>query len=181
MAQRPPRVRRVVGFAAATLCLFAGAAPASAVYYGGGMRTQSFCVQNPSVNSVWLSAINNGRNAWNSHTLFPGSISTFSGCTSQLQVGSYGKGYLGQYSPGVIGYQFTIRLDSTNLNAHIQAKGYTFANVVKSTTAHEFGHALRLGDNKEGYPQLLMCHCRNRNNITGPTRADVLESNSYYS
>ncbi len=51
-------------------------------------------------------------------------------------MGSYGAGWLGQYTKS--GY-YTIRLDSVNLNNHINNHGYTFANVVRSTTAHEFG------------------------------------------
>lgn len=163
----------------AAILVLVGATPASAVRYAGGMNKQVFCVQNPSVNPTWLAPINNGRNAWNNHASFPGSISNYSGCTSYLQVGSYGLGWFGLYSPLVTGYQYRIRLDSTNLNSHIKAKGYTFANVVKSTTAHEFGHGLRLGDHTN-LTSRLMSGGRNRNVVTGPTTVEVNESNSYY-
>jgi hypothetical protein len=163
----------------AVALLVAGTSPASAVYYSGGMSDQTFCVQNPSVNSTWLAPINNGRNAWNNHSSFPGAISVFTGCTSLLEVGSYGLGWLGLYSPLITGYQYEIRLDHVNLNSHINANGFTFANVVKSTTAHEFGHALRLGDHSN-LPTRLMSSARNRNTVTSPTTAEVTESNGYY-
>jgi hypothetical protein len=168
-----------VGLVAAAALLVGGVAPASAVFYSGGMNSQSFCVQNPSVNSTWLSPINSGRNAWNNHASFPGTISVFSGCTSVLRVGSYGATWFGLYTPLITGSQYEIRLDSTNLNNHINANGYTFANVVKSTTAHEFGHALRLGDHSN-LTSRLMSGGRNRNVVTGPTTAEVNESNGYY-
>ncbi|MEV0954203.1 hypothetical protein [Promicromonospora sp. NPDC050249] len=113
------------------------------------------------------------------HSSFPGNISVFSGCTSDLRVGSYGDTWLGFYRPLITGSQYDIRLDSVNLNAHINANGYTFSNVVRSTTAHEFGHALRLGDHSN-LPTRLMSSSRNRNVITGPTTTEVNESNSYY-
>ncbi|GAB4086318.1 hypothetical protein GCM10028784_29480 [Myceligenerans cantabricum] len=154
------------------------AVPASAAYYGGGMNSRSFCVQNPSVNPTWLSPINSGRNRWNNPSSFPGSISVYSGCTSTLRVGSYGGSWLGLYNPTVTGYQFDIRLDSANLNSHINANGYAFSNVVRSTTAHEFGHSLRLGHSSAS--NLLMSRSRNRNVIQGPQTSEVNESNSYY-
>lgn len=178
--QMPRLARAVAALVATAVVMFVSSAPpASARYYDGGMKSQVFCLQNPSVNSTWLSAINNGRNAWNNHSSFPGSISVYSGCTSYLQVGSYGLSWLGLYSPLVTGYQYRIRLDSANLNNHIGSNGYSFANVVKSTTAHEFGHALKLGDHSNA-PSLLMSSARNRNSVTSPTTYEVNESNSYY-
>jgi hypothetical protein len=161
------------------LVMAAGTAPASALYYPYGMNSQSFCVQNPSVNSTWLNAITNGRNSWNSHGSFPGNISVFSGCTSTLSVGSYPGTFLGHHSGQTAGTHYSILLDSPRLNAHINSNGYAFANVVKSTTAHEFGHTLRLNDlTSQSY--LLMSHARNRNVLTGPATSEVNESNGYY-
>lgn len=172
--------RMATALAAATALLFAGSTPAPAVYYGSGMASQSFCVQNPSVNSTWLTPINAGRNGWNNHPSFPGNISASTSCnTSYLQVGSYGATWLGLYTPLLVGYQYRIRLDSVNLNSHINANGYSFSNVVRSTTGHEFGHALRLGDHSN-YPTRLMSSSRNRNVVTLPTLIEVTESNSYY-
>ncbi|WP_147794724.1 hypothetical protein [Cellulomonas sp. Y8] len=180
-ASRRPRLGRRVGVVLATAVALAvtTVTPAGAVYYSGGMSSRTFCVQNPSVNPTWLSAINAGRNAWNNHASFPGNISVFSGCTSWLEVGSYGDTWLGLYSPLITGSQYRIRLDSANLNSHINANGYAFANVVRSTTAHEFGHALRLGDHTN-LPTRLMSGSRNRNSVISPTTAEVNESNGYY-
>jgi hypothetical protein len=171
--------RGLTALVATAALMLVGATPASAVYSAGGMNSRTFCVQNPSVNSTWLTPINSGRNRWNNHSSFPGNISVFSGCTSTLRVGSYGATWLGFYTPLITGRQYDIRLDSTNLNRHINANGYTFSNVVRSTTAHEFGHALRLGDHSN-YPTRLMSSARNRNVVTGPTTTEVNESNSYY-
>ncbi len=102
-----------------------------------------------------------------------------SSCSSWLEVRSYGDTWFGLYSPLITGSQYRIRLDSANLNNHISANGYTFANVVRSTTAHEFGHALRLGDHTN-LPTRLMSGSRNRNAVISPTTAEVNESNGYY-
>lgn len=152
------------------------AMPAKAVYFSGGMSTRTFCVQNPSVNSTWMIPINAGRAGWNNNISFPGNISEYSGCVHSLHVGSYGLGWLGQYSKSSY---YTIRLDSVNLNNHINNNGYTFGNVVRSTTAHEFGHALRLGDHSD-QPTKLMSSSRNRNQVMGVTTAEMNESNGYY-
>jgi predicted Zn-dependent protease len=159
--------------------LLVGAVPAEADYSRTGMNRQSFCVQNPSVNQTWLNALNAGRNAWNNNPSFPGTISLFSGCTSTMRAGSYGQDWLGQYNPQTVGVQYQISLDSANLAAHIKRYGYTFANVVQSTTAHEFGHALRLGDHSDR-PGRLMSSSRNRNTVKVPLSAEVQESNGYY-
>lgn len=66
-----------------------------------------------------------------------------------------------------------------DLSSRLDSNGYAFANVVKSTTAHEFGHTLRLNDlTSQSY--LLMSHARNRNVLTGPATSEVNESNGYY-
>jgi hypothetical protein len=144
------------------------------------MNRQSFCVKNPTVNSTWLTPINNGRNSWNNHGSFPGTISASSSCSNPLLVGDYGAAWLGLYTPTWPGLSYKIQLDHKNLNGHISSNGYTFANVVRSTTAHEFGHALRLGDHLD-QTNKLMSGNRNRNSVMVPTTAEVNESNSYYS
>lgn len=158
---------------------FISVLPSGAVFYGHGMNWQSFCVKNPTVNSTWLTPINGGRNAWNNHASFPGSIWTASDCRSYMEVGSYGASWFGLYTPLSSGVRYRIPLDSGNINGHVQVNGYTFANVVRSVTAHEFGHSLRLGDHSN-YPTRLMSSSRNRNAVTGPTTTEVIESNSYY-
>ena len=127
---------------------------ANAAYYSAGMWNNVLCMKPLTVNSTWASAINNGRNAWNNNSYFTGNLYHTQGTSVR------------------------IRLDSTNLNAHIKQKGYTWGNVVKSTTAHEYGHALRLAHTTNQFQ--LMSHNRNRNTVTGPTSGEVGESNSYY-
>lgn len=168
----------LVAIVASAILVATAVTPASATYYGGGMNSQTFCVQNPSVNSTWQTPIDRGRNRWNYHPSFPGNISTYSGCTSTLDVASYGGTWLGLYTPLITGYQYEITLDSSNLNSHISANNYNFTNVVTSTTAHEFGHSLSLGHSSSS--SLLMSHSRNRNIITSPKTSEVTESNSYY-
>nr|WP_154729419.1 hypothetical protein [Cellulomonas hominis] len=51
--------------------------------------------------------------------------------------------------------------------------------MVRSTTAHELGHALRLGDHTD-LPTRLMSDSRIRNFVISPTTAEVDESNGYY-
>lgn len=173
------RTRPTAAFVAACLLVVMGASPSSAVYYSGGMDTNHFCVQNPNVNSTWLDAINKGRLAWNQRSNFDGNITVYNACTHFLLVGTYGGTWLGLYSPLMPGWQYRIRLDSKNLNSHISANGYSFGKVVRSTTAHEFGHALSL-DHPASQPSHLMSSSRNRNLVTQPKAAEVDESNSYY-
>ena len=142
------------------------------------MNTQIFCVQTPSVNATWLNPLNAGRNNWNIHANFPGTISSTQGCLNLLNVGIYGQGWLGLYTPVIVGSRYQINLDSSEINSHVKAMGYTFANVVTSTTAHEYGHALKLDHTPTSTH--LMSHNRNRNVVTGPTTGEVNESNGYY-
>lgn len=168
----------VVLVASASLA-FTGAHVANAAYYAGGMKTQSFCVKNPSVNDTWLAPLNNGRNKWNSRSAFPGNISVFSGCPNLLKVGTYSGDWLGIYYPLIPGSQYEINLNSPKLNAHVKATGGNFANVVTSTTAHEFGHALKLHDIQSPNNR-LMSHNRNRTIQVGPNAVEITESNGYY-
>lgn len=151
---------------------------ANAAYYSAGMWNNVLCMKPLTVNSTWASAINNGRNAWNNNSYFTGNLYQSSSCVSNTAVGSYGSDWFGYYNPITQGTSFRIRLDSTNLNAHINQTGYTWGNVVKSTTAHEYGHALRLAHTTNQFQ--LMSHNRIRNTVTGPTSGEVGESNSYY-
>lgn len=151
--------------------------PANAAYYSGGMSSQKFCVRNPDAASNWINPINAGRNAWNNHSSFPGSITVSSSCSNKILVSAYGDDWLGLYSRNLLGVS-TIKLDSTNISNHVYLKQYVFANVVRSTTAHEFGHALRLDHTTSSTN--LMSHSRNRNVVISPTTAEVIESNGYY-
>ncbi len=161
----------------AALIVTTSSAPAQAMYYSGAQSSNNFCVKNPSVISTWADAINNGRNAWNNHSSFAGNITVSNSCTKLLQVGSYGLGWLALYTPGG-STSYNIKLDQTEIIAHLNATGYKLANVVKSVTAHEFGHALKLGH--ESATNLLMSQGRNRNSVTGPKTVEVNESNGYY-
>ena len=97
---------------------------------------------------------------------------------STLSLAAYGDTWLGLYTSRIKGTQYTVQLNSKNLNVHYQSNGYSFANVVKSTTAHQFGHALHLVHSSSS--SLLMSHSRYRNIVTSPTTGEVTESNSYY-
>lgn len=94
-------------------------------------------------------------------------------------MGNFNTDYLGFYTPVSSGVRYNISLESGNIISHAQANGYSISNVVRSVTAHEFGHALRLGDHSN-FPTRLMSSSRNRNVVVGPTTVEVNESNSYY-
>lgn len=172
-------LRSMLTLVACAILVSVTAAPAKAVYYPHGMNWQSFCVKHQTANARWITAYNSGRAAWNNHASFPGHIRYDSSCTSYIEAGSYGGSWLGLYTPLTSGIRFRMRLDSTNIDSHVQAHGYVFSNVARSVVAHEFGHSLRLGDHSN-YPTRLMSSARNRNVVTSPTTVEVNESNSYY-
>lgn len=177
--KKEPRINKVtVSILSAFALVCASLSSAQAAYYSEGMASQSFCVKLPSMNSKWNEALNAGRNAWNYHSRFNGKISAFSDCPNTLSVGSYGADWFGLYTPIVTGSQYTIQIDGKNLEDFIEAEGYPFTNVVKSTTAHEFGHALSLGHTENA--RELMSHFRDRSVVTGPTNKEVEEVNGYY-
>jgi len=173
---KPARKRRwhylIAAPVAAALVILTGVAPANAWYYSGGMPYATYSIKPWNYNSTWTTPMNNALASWNAHGKV--NITKSSRAAAYVTVASYSAAWYGLYTPGT--NTFNIKLNSRTLAA---AAG-VFANVSRSTFAHELGHSLSLADNPVTDSASLMKHNRNRNTLYSPTSWDNACVNSVY-
>lgn len=169
--------RIVTAMLFATALALTSVTPASATYYGGGMPSATFRIKPWSYNSTWQTPMNNALSSWNSASSKV-NITKSSSAAAYVTATQYSDTWYGLYSySGIPAFRvFDIKLNSRT----IAADASNIANFIRSTFAHELGHALSLADNPNTTSASLMKHSRNRNTLYTPRIYDINDVNSFY-
>lgn len=175
------RQARAAGIALASLALVvgAGALPANADYYSGGMPGRSFAVKPVGINDTWIGFLDTARGNWNSAGA-GASITRSSSAAATFTAGRYSASWFGLYSPsGIRGINRTFQIQ-VNARTLQESAGSNFTAWILSTCTHELGHALSLADNPNTTSSSLMKHSRNRTTVQKPQSYDVSEVKRIY-
>ncbi len=159
-----------------------GLAVRAATLFQSGYISPSFSVKNYNLNDVWNTALAQVIPSWNG-TPTKAFISLSSNSNNEIYGGNYDASWYGMYYKlEDDGYgsakKFSI---AVNGNAIIiaQSRGEDTTNYLRSTLAHELGHALHLGD-LDNTSKELMNHNRDRSEIYTPQSGDIQGVNSYW-
>lgn len=157
----------------------ASAPAAKAEYYSGGVGTHKFNVQISGVNSTWYNHIKAGVNSWNGIPASRPSITVLDPTPSRVATaGSYSATWYGLYTPTLTreNRAFTIKVNARTLT---RDAGSNLTSWARSTSTHEFGHALSQADNPSTPSLSIMKHSRDRTRIT-PYNYDINGVRSVY-
>ncbi len=139
--------------------------------YGCQSRTIQVRSYDSSYNAGWVRALDNARAAWNNSGAGT-TILTWYNSNNTIQAAQFAENWYGLFTvnsaSGPYITQFTIKLNARTISRDAS----NFDNFLKSTAAHEFGHAFFLDDNPPSGPS-LMSHSRDRNTLTTPQAVDV--------
>jgi hypothetical protein len=124
-------------------------------------------------NATWQGYVNAGRTNWNNAT--GANITVNANSTNSVSIVNPDDTWFGLYTghAGTNGAfsRFTIQINQRAIN---EANPTNLANFVTSVATHEFGHALRLGDNPPvASNRSIMRSDRNRNSLFRPTNHDI--------
>lgn len=164
--------------ALAAALVFTSGVPAHAVYYDGGMPSSYFDFQANTVNSTYQTYFQQAAARW-TQSAAQTAIGRVTSSGNNMTAGNYSQSWYGLYTPyGTRGTRsFNIQVNSRTL---IADGGSNSTNWIASTSTHELGHALSLGDNPNTSQSSLMKHSRNRATVIGPTSYDTQEVNGIY-
>jgi hypothetical protein len=166
---------------ATTVVVIAGGAPAQADYYAGGMPGRTFSVKTVGINDTWVGIFDDARSRWNNAGV-SANIGRSSSAAATFTANNYSnQTWFGLYSPR--GERYADRAFGIQVNTYQlrQLAGSHFSEWCDSTTTHEIGHALSLGDNPNTSKASLMKHDRNRTTVFSPTSYDKSEVKRIYS
>ncbi len=159
-----------------------GLAAKAAILFQSGYISPSFSVKNYYLNDVWNSALAQAIPSWNG-TPTKAFISLSSNSSNEVYGGNYDASWYGMYYKlEDDGYgsakKFSIAVNG-NAIVVAQSRGEDTTNYLRSTLAHELGHALHLGD-LTNTSEELMNQNRDRSKIYTPQSGDVQGVNSYW-
>ncbi|GAA1458777.1 hypothetical protein NE857_27595 [Nocardiopsis exhalans] len=180
LAPRRPLARVLAACTTVVLVIALGAVPAHADYYSGGVGTTRFTVRYGAVNDNWIGYFNTGRINWNntSNTNISITRTTSTSVNRVITAGRYTENWYGIYSPSGTraNRSFSIRINARRL---AEDSGSNMSAWCRSTSLHEFGHALSLADNPNTTRLSVMKHSRDRTRIT-PYAYDTAEVRRIY-
>lgn len=179
---RPHRTRRLLAIIAGALLMTGAIQPLTAqaadTYkcYSGGLSSKLQAVRYGDVNSTWVGFFDTARSRW-ANAGVGVSFTKTSVATSTITAGRYSDTWYGLYTPH--GSYYSIQVNARTLD-NDTPDAATLELWAKSTSTHEFGHAVRLPDNPPTTKTTLMSHSRNRSTVGSPTAYDKANVNYCY-
>ncbi|WP_050672096.1 zinc metalloprotease [Luteipulveratus halotolerans] len=171
---RKPTATFLVGAAFFGSTTVLSTSPAFAVCYTPGVAT-SFNVNFEGSylgSSYWADAVSYAINQWNATRSQGTGVFIYRNESERyntIRMESYADNWYGLYNGNGITFSAKLNIRTIGPAATDDRRWVT------STSSHEFGHALRMGDNPSTIYNSIMKHSRNRDVVYGPAGYDIGE------